>query len=424
MKKIIEDEVNFLWKNYFFKNIFKSTFEKFYFRLFETVIYQRGQNIFFENDNVDYIYFIKEGEIKLTSNRCILENHVLIKLIEKKINIKDKYPNDINSITNYQLFDIRDSLKIRKEFQIFMVYTNDSLGIESVQYGLNYLYNAIVYSKKAKLYRINIEELLKIFKDKNEEASYNFREKAQEKLNMLYNRLININNMLITITERQINIIDNKNDNKKIIKHQNDFNIKNVKNDIQKNNSSRLPKLLKNTIMSNRKNDDLSLTKKPFHFNEFHVNYSLNNRHLKKSISEIIKIPSYEVRFLNKIKKEVQKANTTRNTIYTQRNNNMLDNKDIKVNQKSFYLTSAKKKNLLISYLSSKAYYDNPIYDTILNGNYNNFSYDFSKNIKTNEKKKLYSIFDKKNKKIKRKSSSLNAFSIENFSNKNNNEKK
>ena len=424
MKKIIEDEVNFLWKNYFFKNIFKSTFEKFYFRLFETVIYQRGQNIFFENDNVDYIYFIKEGEIKLTSNRCILENHVLIKLIEKKINIKDKYPNDINSITNYQLFDIRDSLKIRKEFQIFMVYTNDSLGIESVQYGLNYLYNAIVYSKKAKLYRINIEELLKIFKDKNEEASYNFREKAQEKLNMLYNRLININNMLITITERQINIIDNKNDNKKIIKHQNDFNIKNVKNDIQKNNSSRLPKLLKNTIMSNRKNDDLSLTKKPFHFNEFHVNNSLNNRHLKKSISEIIKIPSYEVRFLNKIKKEVQKANTTRNTIYTQRNNNMLDNKDIKVNQKSFYLTSAKKKNLLISYLSSKAYYDNPIYDTILNGNYNNFSYDFSKNIKTNEKKKLYSIFDKKNKKIKRKSSSLNAFSIENFSNKNNNEKK
>ena len=91
MKKIIEDEVNFLWKNYFFKSIFKSTFEKFYFRLFETIIYQRGQNIFFENDKVDYIYFIKEGEIKLTSNRCVLENHVLIKLIEKKINIKEKY---------------------------------------------------------------------------------------------------------------------------------------------------------------------------------------------------------------------------------------------------------------------------------------------------------------------------------------------
>ena len=96
-----------------------------------------------------------------------------------------------------------------------MVYNNDSLGIESVQFGLNYLYNAIVYSKKAKLYRINIEELLKIFKDKNEEASYNFREKAQEKLNMLYNRLININNMLITIIERQYDIIVNKLDDKK-----------------------------------------------------------------------------------------------------------------------------------------------------------------------------------------------------------------
>ena len=425
MKKIIEDEVHFLWKNYFFKSIFKSTFEKFYFRLFETVIYQRGQNIFFENDKVDYIYFIKEGEIKLTSNRCVLENHVLLKLIEKKINIKEKYPNDINSITNYQLFNLTNSLKVRKEFQIFMVYSNDSLAIESVQFGLNYLYNAIVYSKKAKLYRINIEQLMQIFKDKNEEASFNFRENAQEKLKMLYNRLININNMLITLIERQYDIIVNKLDDKKQIKNQNDFNIKNIKNDIEKNNSSILPKLLKNRVLSNIKNDDLSLTKKPFHFNAFKVNYSLNNRYLKKSISEIIKIPSYEVRFLNKIKKEAKESNTTRNTIYTQRNNNMLDNKAIKVNQKSFYLTSAKKKNLLISYLSSKAYYDNPIYDTILNGNYNNFSYDFSKNITTNEKKKLYSIFDikKKKKKIIKESSSLNALSIENFSNRKNYEK-
>ena len=182
--------------------------------------------------------------------------------------------------------------------------------------------------------------------------------------------------------------------------------------------------------MSDTKHDDnLSLTKNQFHFNEFKVNYSLNHRYLKKSISEIINIPSYEERFLNKIKKEAKESNTTRNTIYSQRNNNMSDNnKEIKDNQKSFYLTSAKKKSLLISYLSSKAYYDNPIYDTILNGNYNNFSYDFSKNIKTNEKKKLYSIFDMKKKKkkikIKKESSSLNALYIENLSNRNNLKKK
>ena len=84
MKKIIEDEVGFLWKNYFFGNIIRNNFEKFYFRLFETVIYNRNYNIFLENNKVDYIYFIKEGEIKLTSNRSILENHMLIKFIEKK----------------------------------------------------------------------------------------------------------------------------------------------------------------------------------------------------------------------------------------------------------------------------------------------------------------------------------------------------
>ena len=84
-----------------------------------------------------------------------------------------------------------------------MVFNNDCLGIESVQFGFNYLYNAVVQSEKVKLYRIKIEKLMKIFKDKNEESSIDFREKSLEKLKMLYNRLININNMLITLTERK-----------------------------------------------------------------------------------------------------------------------------------------------------------------------------------------------------------------------------
>ena len=35
-----------------------------------------------ENDPVHYVYFIKNGSVKLTSNRSIAENHILIELIK------------------------------------------------------------------------------------------------------------------------------------------------------------------------------------------------------------------------------------------------------------------------------------------------------------------------------------------------------
>ena len=129
-------------------------------------------------------------------------------------------------------------------------------------------------------------------------------------------------------------------------------------------------------------------------------------------MSEIIKIPSYEERFLNKIKKQVKEEFYDRNTISFSFKKNIENNKE---NKKKFSLSSSKRKSLLISYISNKAYYDNPIYETILNGNYNNFSYDFSKTIKTNEKRKLYSIFEeKKRHKKKNENLSTNALYIEN----------
>ena len=412
MKKIIEDEVGFLWKNYFFGNIIRNNFEKFYFRLFETVIYNRNYNIFLENNKVDYIYFIKEGEIKLTSNRSILENHMLIKFIEKKINVSS--PNELNSFINNNLYQLKDYLKVKKEFKIFMVFNNDCLGIESVQFGFNYLYNAVVQSEKVKLYRIKIEKLMKIFKDKNEESSIDFREKSLEKLKMLYHRLININNMLITLTERQLDLNNKKKEylNKQKIKAVNSLNKKKTVNCKEKYNLLFLPKLLKNSERQIKKNENTLLTKRKIHFYNFNKNYSINNKYLKKSMSEIIKIPSYEERFLNKIKKQVKEEFYDRNTISFSFKKNIENNKE---NKKKFSLSSSKRKSLLISYISNKAYYDNPIYETILNGNYNNFSYDFSKTIKTNEKRKLYSIFEEK-KRYKKKNENLstNALYIEN----------
>ena len=62
-------------------------------KYFEYIKYYSNQIIIEENETFDYIYFIKSGNVKLYSNRSIIQNHLLIQLI---INImKQKYPEFI-----------------------------------------------------------------------------------------------------------------------------------------------------------------------------------------------------------------------------------------------------------------------------------------------------------------------------------------
>ena len=71
----------FLLNNFFFSSISKITFEKVYLKFFEYVKYYSNQIIIKENDPINYIYFIKSGNVRIYSKRSIIQNHLLIQLI-------------------------------------------------------------------------------------------------------------------------------------------------------------------------------------------------------------------------------------------------------------------------------------------------------------------------------------------------------
>ena len=67
-KAIFEKKLNFLHSNFFFEKIPQGKFEKRFFNFFISENYENNDYIYNENTNSNYIYFIEEGIIELTSS--------------------------------------------------------------------------------------------------------------------------------------------------------------------------------------------------------------------------------------------------------------------------------------------------------------------------------------------------------------------
>ena len=67
------NEQMFLYENFFFRKINKTMFCKKYFNEFIYKEFAQGEKLFSENDPVDFLYFIKEGEVKLHSDKNVLQ---------------------------------------------------------------------------------------------------------------------------------------------------------------------------------------------------------------------------------------------------------------------------------------------------------------------------------------------------------------
>ena len=193
--KIIDSQVSFLLNNFFFEKINKEHFTRYYFPLFETVSYHMNQIIVKENDKVDYIYFIRNGTVKLISNRSILETHIIIELIKNIFNknSEDKnynIENNDNNINNNKKYFLKNNLDFLakeinlKHYRHLITYqSNQCIGFECFYYGLNYLYTAIAVSKEVKIYRINIKHLIEVLNDKGENCLRDFGKKSEKKMN-------------------------------------------------------------------------------------------------------------------------------------------------------------------------------------------------------------------------------------------------
>ena len=212
--KVLANQINFLIDNFYFRSIFKNYFEKYYFKFFELVKYNMKQIIVKENEQVQFCYFIKNGTVKLSSNRSVIENHILIELIKNIILKSNKGDSefDIHSALSELYSEVKNNIEYlsnkindKTNHHIMTLQEKNSIGSECFFYGLNYLYTAEANCDGVELYRISVDKLIKILNDKNHRTFFYFKQYCDECLKILFNRLIKLNDMsLLSIRNSKI----------------------------------------------------------------------------------------------------------------------------------------------------------------------------------------------------------------------------
>lgn len=214
-------EISFLVTNFFFRNISNTFFEKKYFGSFIDEDYFKNEYLCYEDRNVDYVYFIRNGQIELTTHKNVFEIHALINCLLKIID-KDNEDNDQMRNCHNDFSQLVDYFSQKTHNKLFIINEREVIGAECFFYGINYIFSAKVISKRAKIYKIGLKELLKILQ--TEIRSYdNLQLFSQKKINVVIDRLKEIKNTHICLidykarssgllTQKQINDASKVND--------------------------------------------------------------------------------------------------------------------------------------------------------------------------------------------------------------------
>ena len=212
--KILEKRTAFLNNNYLFKNIHPKKFVKRYFNLFTLETFYKGDVLFSENDDLEYIYFIKEGYVNLSTSKTILEMEMFINEIDKKIKMVQNIfnntsnPQEEKNIILYN--DIKASsielfkhIKKREDLKIFILKENEDAGLESYLLGIGSLLTGTVESPKAEIYKIKIDDLTEIMR-KEKLCFYELIKRVENKLKIISQRLYEINNTKLSMIDNKI----------------------------------------------------------------------------------------------------------------------------------------------------------------------------------------------------------------------------
>ena len=266
---------HFLLNNFFLNSIAKSTFEKVYLKYFEYIKFFANQTIIEENEPISYIYFIKSGNVKLYSNRSIIQNHLLIQII---INIlKQKCPNIDTKNSFYKTYSdltvnfdrIKEEMEFNRNIHLMNFNQKQCIGFECFYFGFNSLYTAKAISEKVEVYRISIERLYKILSIKNKKALYDFAMQAEKALKILLDRLMIVNNMLILNYSQK---------NKNVLKEASDYMEREILLNQIKLEEMRGIMNIKNSRIKEQKKFEQSKSSFDFNYNS-NKNISIKEKH-------------------------------------------------------------------------------------------------------------------------------------------------
>ena len=209
--KLLADQINFLLDNFFFRSIYKNYFEKYYFKYFDLVEYKIKQIIVNENDPIKFCYFIKSGTVKLTSNRSIIENHILIELFKNIILKTDSYNDDLemHKSLNELYCEIKNNIEYFNEemnnknnLHLMTLNEKNCIGTVGYYYGLNYLYTAEANSDVVEVYKISSDKLMKMLRDKNHRAFFYYKKYCEQNIKFFFDRLLKLNDATLVIIKK------------------------------------------------------------------------------------------------------------------------------------------------------------------------------------------------------------------------------
>ena len=307
-RKINRNESYFLITNFFIK-IKKSIFENNYLNFFIKENFTKKQKIFLENDLFEYIYFIKSGEIEISTKKSIIEIEQLLILLNKKLN---------NYNINNNIKSLKEEFLKKKLKTLTILKQNELMGILCFYFNLNFhIYNAICISESAIIYKISKKNLDLIIKtEKIENKLNNF---INNKIKVVYDIFHNNNKINIKLADEKENY------NKKYLaeKYENDNN----KNKTINNNDKHIMKFKKLNINKFRIIKNFSEKKIISNILNFNNNNN-NNDNKKNKINNNIKFNNFINidNYYNRHKRNKFKSTCNSNLYITSINNNINNN--------------------------------------------------------------------------------------------------
>ena len=330
----LENKISNLHSSHFFREMKYEKFKYKYFKLFSLEKYYNGDILFKEGNDINYIYFILEGNVELTSTRSMNDIDDLITfLMKKKKTIKlnnenmSKGESEINlnySIINSKYDDLVNYLGQKQNNKIMYLTKNEEIGLVSNFLGNKYITSCIVVSKEAKIYKIDVKYINQMLTEQKD-CIEEYNQRIDDKLNLSIQRLFKINNIKLIMIDEKINLekIDKKNseDIERLIT--NSSHIKGLVN------YNKLNDVLNNQNKNISNSDKENNIKLPF-LPKFNKSFKRNNspkensKSLKGKKTNLIKMQLnfIDKEEINKNLKEPKSNNRARDNILMTLNNN------------------------------------------------------------------------------------------------------
>jgi CRP-like cAMP-binding protein len=128
-EKYKKQNLNFIFNNQLFSNANKHTFLMRYYNYFVNIKFNRGKKLLLENEQIDTLYFIKDGEYDVTMNKSLHELTEIIKIWDKDYQKDQLFGKSELNRCNHDP-DFKKFYYQKKSIRISIIKGRDIIGFE------------------------------------------------------------------------------------------------------------------------------------------------------------------------------------------------------------------------------------------------------------------------------------------------------